>query len=200
MTDDGTSAALIGGLALLERAINYALGSLHIVTPVALAQPTPCPDWHLRDLLGHMDDSLLALQEAIDIGYVDLDVPSDPVGAAVDPVVSLRNRASQLLGAWANADGRQVISVAGQPLTAGILTSAGAIEIAVHGWDVARACGRHRPIPPSLAEEMLELSTLLVTDDDRPTRFAAPVAVAATADPSDRLIGFLGRHPHRVAG
>jgi len=79
------------------------------------------------------------------------------------------------------------------------VTSTGAIEIAVHGWDIARACGRDHPIPPALAEEMLELSAFLVTDADRPARFAAPVAVHAAAGPGEQLIAFLGRLPTGVA-
>jgi uncharacterized protein (TIGR03086 family) len=69
------------------------------------------------------------------------------------------------------------------------------VEIAVHGWDVAQACGRPRPIPPQLAEELLQLAPLLVTDADRPGRFAPPVAVPAGASPGDRLVAFLGRGP-----
>jgi uncharacterized protein (TIGR03086 family) len=194
MTGGRASAASIGGIALLERAINYTLGSLHVVTPGDLSQPTPCPDWDLRALLDHLDDSLLALHQAGDVGRVDAEASGD-VGGGADPVARLRNRACRLLGAWTAAPGGTV-SVAGHPLTTGIVTSAGAIEVAVHGWDVARACGRHRPIPPSLAEEMLDLARLFVTATDRPVRFAAAVDVPSPAHPGDRLIAFLGRRPH----
>ncbi|WP_208325832.1 hypothetical protein [Amycolatopsis arida] len=51
------------------------------------------------------------------------------------------------------------------------------------------------PVPPRLAEELLVLCPHLVTAADRPAPFAAPVAVPATADPGDRLVAFLGRHP-----
>jgi uncharacterized protein (TIGR03086 family) len=195
MTDERTTAALIGGVELLERAINYTLGSLHTVTPEALPHPTPCRDWDLRTLLDHLNDSLMALNEAVGTGSVDLDATVDDSDPSIDPVMRLRNLASQLLGAWANTDRHHTVSIAHHPLTAGIVTSTGAIEVAVHGWDVARACGWRRPIPPSLAEEMLDLAPLFVTGTDRPTRFAAPVAVPPTAGPGDRLVAFLGRHP-----
>jgi hypothetical protein len=77
------------------------------------------------------------------------------------------------------------------------VTSTGALEVAIHGWDVARSCGHRRPIPRSLAEEMLELSPLFITDADRPVRFAAPVDVPPLAGPADRLVAFLGRHPYQ---
>jgi hypothetical protein len=60
---------------------------------------------------------------------------------------------------------------------------------------VARSVGRSRPIPPSLAEELLALSPLLVSELDRPALFAAPVEVPARAAPGDRLVAFLGRRP-----
>jgi uncharacterized protein (TIGR03086 family) len=195
MTDERAKAALIGAIALLERAINYTLGSLHVVTPRALSQPTPCQDWDLLTLLGHMNDSLMALHEATDSGTVDLDASSNDGDPSVDPVATLRRRACRLLGGWANAHSQDTISIAGCSLTTSIVTSIGAVEIAVHGWDVAEACGRHRPIPYALADEMLQLSPLFVTDADRPARFAAPIDVPPLAGPGDRLIAFLGRHP-----
>lgn len=195
MADERTTASLLDGVGLLERAITYTLGSLHLVTPEVLSHPTPCRDWDLRALLGHMNDSLAALHEAVDIGYLDLVPAVDGGDPAVDPVAALRNRACRLLGAWANVDSHEVVSVAGCPLTTGIVTGTGAVEIAVHGWDVAQACGRPRPLPASLAEELLPLSPLFVTDADRPVRFAAPVDVLPPAGPEDRLIAFLGRHP-----
>jgi uncharacterized protein (TIGR03086 family) len=194
-----TTAAAIGGLTLLERAINYTLGSLHLVTPDALAHPTPCREWDLRTLLGHLDDSFLALTEAIDGGRVDLDGRADGPDPSADPVASARGRAGRLLGATATARHLGTISIGDRPLTCGILTSTGAIEVAVHGWDVARACGAAHPIPPSLADELLDLSPLLVTDADRPARFASPVEVPAGAGPADRLVAFLGRSP-RLTG
>ncbi|NJC73921.1 TIGR03086 family protein [Planosporangium thailandense] len=198
------ATALTGGVTLLERAISYTLGSLHGVTPAALPYRTPCRRWDLRTLLAHLDDSLLALEEAIGAGRVDVasGVGRTDLGAAAaghgspaDPTAVLRDRARHLLGAWTAVDRRHTVSVAGYPLTGGIVTTTGAIEIAVHGWDVARACGRHHPIPAPLAEELLELSPLFVTDDDRPVRFAPPVDVSPLAGPADRLVAFLGRRP-----
>ncbi|WP_020667232.1 TIGR03086 family metal-binding protein [Amycolatopsis nigrescens] len=195
MDGERVASPLLGGVALLERAIGYALGSLRDVTPEVLAHRTPCRDWDLRALLAHLDDSLIALLEASTRGRVGLSAPEPEAGPGGDPVAGLRNRAGRLLGAWTGAERPDAVSVAGSPLTAGILTSAGAVEVAVHGWDVARACGRDRPIPAALAEELLELSGLLVSEADRPVRFAGPVEPPPLAGPADRLVAFLGRTP-----
>jgi uncharacterized protein (TIGR03086 family) len=188
------AAALFGGSALLERAISYTLGNLHLITATALSRPTPCPEWDLRELLAHMNDSLLALYDALSLGQVGLSPASDPGGLAADPVATLRIRAGQLLGASAGT-AEDLVSVGGCPLSNRIVTCAGAVEVAAHGWDVAQACGHGRPIPPGLAEELLLLSPLLVTAADRPARFAWPVIVPPPASPGDRLLAFLGRAP-----
>jgi uncharacterized protein (TIGR03086 family) len=188
------AAALAGASALLERAISYTLGNLHLVTATALSRPTPCPEWDLRELLAHMNDSLLALYDALSLGRVGLSPASDPGGLAADPVATLRTRAGQLLGASAGT-AEDLVSVGGCPLPNRIVTCAGAVEVAIHGWDIAQACGPGRPFPPGLAEELLLLSPLLVTAADRPARFAWPVIVPPPASPGDRLLAFLGRAP-----
>jgi uncharacterized protein (TIGR03086 family) len=191
MTRQPASVPLAGGVALLERAISYTLGSLQLVGSAAMSRRTPCADWDLRALLGHMTDSLGALSEAVEIGAVPL------VGSAGDEaeelVAGLKNQACRLLGGWTNAGDLELVSIAGRSLTSVIVAGTGALEIAVHGWDVARACGRDRPIPAELADELLDLAPLLVTAADRPARFATEIAVAAQAGPADRLLAFLGR-------
>lgn len=190
------AASLVGALGLFERATGYTRTSLQLATRDRMANVTPCHGWSLRMLLHHMDGSLAALQDAA-VGYVGLgsDGGCDGDHEAADIVASLRARVCSLLGAWTNEEGTGAVSVGGRPLPASILIGTGALEIAVHGWDVARACGHRRPLPPLLAEELLALAQLIVTDQDRPARFARPVDVPPIAPPGDRLLAFLGRHP-----
>jgi uncharacterized protein (TIGR03086 family) len=191
MTAGRPSLALVGGVAVLERAIAYALGSLADVTADALVRPTPCAEWDLRDLLGHLHDSMAALQEGAETGRVSF--VSLPAG---NDVVSLvRHRAARLLGAWANAGGSVVVRVQGQAMTAPLMASAGALEVAVHGWDIAAAVGSPRPIPDDLAGELLDLSAVLIRHGDRPGRFDPPIPVPPDAPPGVQLLAFLGRPP-----
>ncbi|MBA9007559.1 TIGR03086 family metal-binding protein [Thermomonospora cellulosilytica] len=180
------------GLALLERAVGYTLGSLLAVTPAVMSRPTPCRDWDLRALLDHMNDSLQALCEAADLGHMALD-PSP--GPADDPVTALRERACRLLGTWTAAPARGDIAIADLPLATHVVTTAGAVEITVHGWDVARACDLDHPIPTALAADLLPLTSFLVTEADRPARFAPPLSPPLDATPADRLLAHLGRTP-----
>lgn len=198
MTGARPAATLSGGVALLERAVSYALGQLHVVASADLSRPTPCPQWDLRGLLAHMDDSLAALLEGLHIRQVGpVPVPGPgygPADSAASLVGTLRDRACRLLGELAPADD-YLVWVGGLPIPASVAASAGAVDIAVHGWDAGRACGRGRPVPPRLAEDMLDIAPLLVGNADRPARFAAPVSVPRLASASDRLLGYLGRDP-----
>jgi uncharacterized protein (TIGR03086 family) len=190
-------AVLPDQVGLLERAIGYAFGSVAAVAPRLLSRPTPCSDWDLQALLRHVNDSLAALCEGIDTGRIGPDpIADDGHGLAVDPAATFRDHARRLLGAWTSA-GRQhrLIAIADRPLPASVVASTGAIELAVHGWDISRACGQQRPIPPALASDLLTICPLLVTQATRHPQFGAPVAVSPLASASDRLVAFLGRHP-----
>ena len=68
-----------------------------------------------------------------------------------------------------------------------------AVEIAVHGWDISQATGQRRPVPCSLAFELLVVSQELVPDGNRDSIFAAPLPVTGPAGPSERLLAYLGR-------
>jgi uncharacterized protein (TIGR03086 family) len=204
-TSSSLPALLTDGVALLERSMSFTLGGLLLVTPAALTNPTPCAEWDLRDLLLHMNESLQALHEAIAVGHLELDPTADiSVARAdygdpyIDPVATLKRRACTMVGAWVCADdarGPGTITVAERSLTTEVVAAAGAVEVAVHGWDVARACGADRPVPPSLAEELLALCAVFVDDGDRPHRFGSAVRADPAAAAGDRLVALLGRRP-----
>lgn len=182
-------------LELLERAVSYTLGSVAAVTTELLSVPTPCTAWNLRGLLDHLIDSLDALCEGLDAEHIC----ADPVAApATDPVAAFRANAARLVGACSAAGrGGSVVTVLDRSLTTRTVAIAGAIEVAVHGWDVARACGPARPIPGALAGELLRCGPLVVTACARDELFAPAVTVSDGDSPSDRLVGYLGRDPRR---
>jgi uncharacterized protein (TIGR03086 family) len=176
--------------------------SLHLAVSADLHARTPCERWDLLDLLRHMDDSLAAFTEAAQVGYVDLvPVPgADATGAVVERLVDrLRGRACALVGAWTErpAPPRVEVGRPGTGLPGGLLAEAGALEIAVHGWDLAQACGVQRPLPAALALDLLDTVPRLIGAADRPTRFADVVDVPVHARPSTRLLALTGREAPR---
>jgi uncharacterized protein (TIGR03086 family) len=186
---------------LLERAVRYGLESMEAVGAGCLSRPTPCAGWDVHALLRHVNDSVGAMLEGIEFGRVDL-VPSEAEDEdrdgdpAADLVAAFRGGTRRLLHAWTAAGhpGHRIV-IAGHPIAAELVAITGAIEIAVHGWDISVACGGDRPIPAELAVDLLTLSSLVVNDGLRYPLFAAPVAAPWPAGPSDRLIAFLGRSP-----
>jgi uncharacterized protein (TIGR03086 family) len=192
----GARCAPSGAIALLARAISYALGACAQVTPEEMALPTPCSDWDLKALLAHLAASMADVEAAIRTGWLDLD-PSDavpPARSGGDPVEVLLDQAANVLCACYDHHGpERLVLVGGLPLATGIVACAGAVEIAVHGWDVQAARGHGSPIPPALATAMLRLCPLLVAGRDG--LFAAPVRVPSQASPGDRLVAYLGRDP-----
>lgn len=188
-----------GNSTLLAGAVRYALGSVACVAPGLLSRPTPCADWNLAALLEHFNDSLAAFCEGTTTGHIGLHPATQPpaagAGGGADALVAtFRDRASQLLATSPTPVSKD-IAIAGQHLDGSTVTAVGTVEIAVHGWDVAEACGRRRPIPPALATGILRTVPLVVTDATRHDRFAAPVPVSPLSSPGDRLVARLGRNP-----
>lgn len=189
---------------LLVRSVRYALTAARLVTPDHLPRPTPCAEWDLRTLLQHIGDSMDALSEGLYTGFVDPGTAlgdgdgdgddDDDGGPGPGPVAGLTLRAGTLLCASAAAGSAEYrVAIGDRELTTSLVTMTGAVEIAVHGWDISRACGSWEPIPPMLALDLLEVAPLLVAAADRYPLFAPPVPAGPTADPGDRLAAFLGR-------
>jgi len=192
------TASMVGGVALLERALSYTCGALALVRPDLMGSPTPCRGWNLGQLLAHMNHSLATLEQAADgsrLGLADDDSVAARFATGRDPVAALRERGRRTLGAWANAAGSEPVMVGGAPLSAAIVATAGAIEVLAHGWDVGCACGCRRPVPDTLADELLDLAPLLVPVADRDGCFGPAVPSPVTATSSERLIAYLGRDP-----
>jgi uncharacterized protein (TIGR03086 family) len=199
-----------GAGGLLSAALEYALQAAVSAGPGLLARPTPCRDWDLRMLLRHVAESLAVLQEGLTSRRIALHPGPEDIAVTADPLTAFRARAARLLATSREHDPvngpinglcraaaltHGVILIGGHWLPRDIAAGAGALEVAVHGWDIALACGRPEPIPVPLAARLLQLSPLLVPTAGRAPLFAEPVPVPAAAGPSDQLAAFLGRPP-----
>lgn len=179
---------------LLERAIGYTRASLLLVTEADLGRPTPCHGWVLHDLLAHMDDSLEAMAVAARATSLSL-VPTNPPTDGSDLLDSICHRARGLLAHWHPVDElpEGPVGLGGLSLSRELLGAVGALEIALHGWDVAESIGHPRSIPPGLAMDLWPVARDHITDADRPVRFGQPVEVSDWATPAARLLAHAGR-------
>ena len=183
---------------LLESAVSYALTQATLVTQELLSSPTPCPGWDLETLLDHVVDSIRVLHEAIATGGIS--ASAAPGAARPDPVARLRSHTARLLAAdAASGSAERAVSIGDRELSASLVAIAGAIEIAVHGWDISVACGAARTIPSGLAALLLPIAPLIITAETRTGLFADPVRLPGPACPGDELVAFLGRQPRLLA-
>jgi uncharacterized protein (TIGR03086 family) len=206
------------GVALVERSLAYTRLVLDDVRDADGPRPTPCSDWDVTDLLVHMVDSLEVVTEMA-LGRVAVAGPpptSDRPEALAD---HLRVLGCALIGEWtARGDSGSVlldrpgggagpdrVSRRATPLTmdARLAARLGALEVAVHGWDLSAALGPGAVLPPRLAAALLPVAVAHAPQGDRvpsvgrsgrAPRFAPP-RVPPASDPSSLLLAHLGRDP-----
>jgi uncharacterized protein (TIGR03083 family) len=176
---------------LLEQSIDYALGSITAVEPSMLHRQTPCSEWDLHDLLFHLADSILTLGELL--GGSAAAGGCGPVARATDAALDLRRTAASInISASAQTIDRVLI-----PQRLVIIT--GALEIAIHGWDVEQAHCGVRPIPGRLAENLLPHAPQLLDRAIRRDLFAQPFEPEPGATASDQLVTSAGRMTRSLA-
>jgi uncharacterized protein (TIGR03083 family) len=207
--------------SLLTEAIEYALRAAAPAGPGLLARPTPCRGWDLRTLLRHVAESLAVIQEGLTSSRIALYPGTEDAAVTADPLAAFRDRAARLLtvsrarhpgedggGAVrytvsghcrAAALSHGVILIGGHWLPRDLAAGAGALEVSVHGWDIAQACGSREPVPAALAARLLGLAPLLVPAAGRAPLFAEPGPIPPAGSPGDQLTAYLGRSPGRLA-
>ena len=179
-------------VAVLDSAVTWTHSCLQHARTSPMSLPTPCEAWDLGQLLVHMDDSLVVIGEAAELGRVGVDLqpgPADP-GQLVDRIVQ---RACRTRAAWHERLTSAPVGVGDLALGRDTIALVGALEIAVHGWDVARATGQDSRLPEDLAMRLYDVALAVVTPAERGRRFAPPVSVPASAPMSTRLLAHLGR-------
>lgn len=189
------TASPVRSVASLDAAMAWTRERLEHCRTTSLSAPTPCADWDLGQLLGHMEDSLTALGQAAAAGHVGLDPPADVVSAdvLVDRIVQCACRTRE---AWQHRVTSAPVGVGDLALGRDTVAWVGALEIAVHGWDVAVAAGHPSPLPEDLAVRLHDVALAVVLPQERGRRFGPPVEVPASASASARLLAHLGRTQH----
>lgn len=192
-----TTAPPRAGVALLERSLAYTRGTLAGLRDAEGPRPTPCGRWALTDLLVHMVDSLEVVTE-LALGRV---ARVGPPPASRRPEVladHLRVLGCALLEGWtARTEAAGPVRVGDHRLDAGLAAEVGALEVAVHGWDLGAARRLENPPPPLLAAALLPVAVARVPVEGRSGRFAAPLR-PADGDPASLLLAHLGRDPRWV--
>lgn len=186
-------------VAVLDAAVVWTHDCLQAARTADAGLPTPCAEWDLGDLLVHTEDSLAALAEAV-VGRVELDAPRPPAardaGLLVERVV---RRACDLRARWQALPPGGPVEVDVLALDRHTLAVVGALEVTVHGWDVAATVGRVRRPPEDLAARLLPVALHAVPEGERGVRFG-PALAPVDGSASARLLAHLGRDPGWRAG
>jgi uncharacterized protein (TIGR03086 family) len=166
------------------------------IRPAQLSEPTPCKEWDVRTLLGHMTGVVTRFGWTARRESPPEDAPTDEV--ADDFPAAYRATAASTLAAWAAPhalEGTCRLPI-GMELPAPVAAGVNVTDTLVHGWDLARATGQALTIDPALASAVLEFCRSAITDDIRQHGAFGPIVpVADDGSPSDQLVGFLGRQP-----
>ncbi|HEY3467370.1 MAG TPA: maleylpyruvate isomerase N-terminal domain-containing protein [Amycolatopsis sp.] len=167
---------------VLAGALDYAVASAGRLGVADLGRPSACAGWTVADALAHLTWSLRCLSASLTAGAV-----RDPAAAPGD----LAGAAAALLAAARHARSRRSIAVDGLPLRCHQVLVVGAIEAAVHGWDVGG-----RSLPDDVAVALLPELPLVL--GDRRGLFAGPVALPPGRPAAERLLAAVGRDPART--
>jgi uncharacterized protein (TIGR03086 family) len=164
------------------------------VHPGRLGDPTPCTEWDVEALIGHLTGGYQMFVAALGHPGPADGTPADTAGqhrAAGEAAIA----AFAAPGALDRTLRLPVGDVPGHVALALALTDA-----VVHGWDLATATGQDTTIDEQVAAVLLAGAEQMVgpqmrqPDGTMPV-FAPPVAVDPQQPAADRLIAFLGRKP-----
>ncbi|MFD4986552.1 TIGR03086 family metal-binding protein [Streptomyces sp. NPDC058374] len=170
------------------------------VTPDQYDDPTPCPAYSVRHLLGHLSGLSLAFRDAAMKhlgGATDTDPTATRPDIGDDWHAELTARLTELPAAWRSPGAWEGVTQAGgvtfPAAEAGVVALN---ELVVHGWDLARATGQpYAPDPAGLEVSYAMLSAAAESGEESAGLFGPPVPVAENASLLDRVVALSGRDP-----
>ena len=162
------------------------------VRPDEWSNPSPCEQWTARDVVGHVVDVHGMMLRPLRIELAgEPAVADDPLGA----FRAARADLEAVLDDPSRAD-TEYDGAFGRTTVAATVDQFMGFDLAVHGWDLARATGQDETIPPAEVDRVLGFVERLGTQTMQDNGVIGPeVAVPDDAPAQDRMLGLLGRDP-----
>ena len=171
--------------------------ALHDPLPADLAKPTPCAQLDLGALVAHVVGTTTAMSR---LGRGEPLDPEDPWGggrADGDWGATLRENLRAIAEGWSREEPWEGTVRAGSTeMPATMVGEMTLIEVAVHGWDLARALGRGVTVPVEVAQEILRAVGSTAELGRQMGAYGPAVPVPDDAPAFDRALGAAGRDPH----
>lgn len=184
MTDSG----IFDGFARTSAIVGDLIGR---ISDDQWAAPTPCTEWSVRDVVGHLVGMNLVLVAMFEEGPMP-ERGVDRLGA--DPAGAFLRSADALQAAAARP------GVLEQSQATRIGTATGAdrlqwrmVDLLAHGWDLEQATALAADLPSDVAEQALTFAQAQLPSQPRAGRFADPQPIGDRAPAIDRLAAFTGR-------
>ncbi len=170
----------------------WVSGLLARVQADQLDLPTPCDEFDVRTLAGHLVATVARLIAIAELGSPDSVSPFSPDhdAASFDTLVE------QARAAWANdsvLDAPVVVPWGAVPGRSAVWGYAR--ELLLHGWDLAVATGQPADVDPALVEPVAEEFRAMLPAEARVpgVPFGSIVESRTEAGPLERLANFAGR-------
>ena len=168
----------------------------------ALDRPTPCPAYALGDLIEHVGGLALAFTAAgrkERNAYNEMNGSGDASRLGPDWRERIPRDLATLAQAWAEPGAwTGMTRIAGDDTPAGVAGLVLADELAVHGWDVARATGQAYACEPDILEAALKFLQMFASPDAPagPEVAFGPARILLDEAPLlDRVVAMAGRDP-----
>lgn len=195
METNTDSAREYGIGELLGRAVDGALPVVREIPDGALAGPTPCAEYDVKDLVNHLFHVVVEFRKLAAKGSVDFTRTPDRVGEGADWRERFARAAQALVAAW-SVPGAEEGTAGTMDMPARTLGSMALLDVTVHGWELARATGQREPsADPAVVAELTGQVAGLAPTARAMGMFGEPVAVAEGAPEFERLLGVTGRDP-----
>jgi uncharacterized protein (TIGR03086 family) len=173
------------------------------VTDEQLGNATPCPEYPVRTMLGHLLHLSAAFRDAArkDFGATTDTPPTDSV-PDIGPGwrEELPKVLDELAEAWRDpAAWTGMTRAGGVDLPAEVAAAVAVDELVIHGWDLARGTGRPYDPDPAALQASYDFLRASADDPVRDAIFGPVVPVPADAPLLDRALGLSGRDPGRTS-
>ena len=183
---------------IFQRALDQAGQQVAAVRPGELRNSTPCADYDVRALLGHVV-AVLHKVARVGAGGDARDVPDPIDGVADDGWASAFSQArGEVERVWADdAMLDRVVTLPWATLPGRVALDAYTHELTAHSWDLAYATERLSELDPDLAVRALDAFPTFAPPEERSGQgpFGPVVPVPDNADVYTQLATYLGRQP-----